>query len=928
MNQRICAAAIASITLCLFSCASSAQKWAAVVGPQNSTEFAFVDGTTPVASLGLGGWGPNWQWVGLESHDLGHGGRLQTDVPFVVDRNAGKIINIHLDVSRASQRSVVFQYKLAADVDVPTTMVIAPFNIQAVGSKVTLHHADGKLTDLKTPFGRGSYGPTTSITIDIADRGQLKLELNPPLPVAIDGDMRIMFATDVFHRGVKTAGITVTFPGNSDLLTSKEDMNRLSLPIAGASWYPFAPSDKAGPTIIGMEDWLEKPAGKHGGVRIVGDHFEFEDKTPVKFWGMNLSYGGGCAPEKLDAEFTAAKFAKYGVNGVRLHKFSYPTDQMGIGDPNDATRMSPERLDKLDYFSSELKNRGIYFGWSHTYGFHVCPGNRGKLLAYDEIAQNLKGNTYGLINFAEDVQDLMIEMVVNLLKHQNPYTGKSYAQEPALSFIELQNEDDIFFYTSESAFNACPTYKKRFISEFCNYLKTKYGSQDRLKAAWQEALAGGESIESENITPQTNPWFFGSDHLPSQSGGNRQRLLDTAAWLHQKQNRFYSKFVKAIRTAGYAGPLCGSPWQAPAMLPHYYNLYSDYQVGYIDRHNYFGGGLNDTMLTQPGSGYFSSGLQQVTGRPFGLSEWIHVYPSLYSAEGPFIMAAYGLGLQGWGSSYEFQSSSAHRMFSDRAGWQPWGVWDADTPTSLGQYPALSRMILRRDVAEASVISNRAIAASDLDKGEFGFKDSVSQQGDVKTFGGAVPPEALAAGKVVVSFNSKSDQSVFPDMSKFKQGTAIRSATGQLTWDTAGKGFITVNTAGTKALVGFVGGKTVTLGNVQFEIKTDYASLELTALDRTSTLANAHSALLTAIARTCNTGSTYYAIDRRILENGHTPILLEPVVATVKIQKRQIDAVNVLDHDGRRTGRTVPVQNGSFNIDGAVDRTMYYEVIFR
>ena len=91
------------------------------------------------------------------------------------------------------------------------------------------------------------------------------------------------------------------------------------------------------------------------------------------------------------------------------------------------------------------------------------------------------------------------------------------------------------------------------------------------------------------------------------------------------------------------------------MLPHYFNLRSDYLVGYIDRHNYFGGGLFDTMLTHPGSGYFSSGLQQVADRPFGLSEWIHVYPSLYSAEGPAIVAAYGMGLQGWDASYEFQS---------------------------------------------------------------------------------------------------------------------------------------------------------------------------------------------------------------------------------------------------------------------------------
>ena len=51
--------------------------------------------------------------------------------------------------------------------------------------------------------------------------------------------------------------------------------------------------------------------------------------------------------------------------------------------------------------------------------------------------------------------------------------------------------------------------------------------------------------------------------------------------------------------------------------------------------------------------------------------------------------AYGLGLQGWDASWQFQSQSARRLFSDRAGWPPWGVWEADTPTQLGQFPALA-----------------------------------------------------------------------------------------------------------------------------------------------------------------------------------------------------------------------------------------------
>ncbi len=160
------------------------------------------------------------------------------------------------------------------------------------------------------------------------------------------------------------------------------------------------------------------------------------------------------------------------------------------------------------------------------------------------------------------------------------------------------------------------------------------------------------------------------------------------------------------------------------MLPHYLNLRSDYLVGFIDRHNYFGGGLSDSMLRQPGSGYFGSGLQQVVDRPFGLSEWIHVYPSLYSAEGPALIAAYGLGLQGWDASFEFQSQSARRLFSDRAGWPPWGVWEADVPTQLGQYPALARMIYRGDVLEGEAISTRRVSREALATSEFNFSDKV------------------------------------------------------------------------------------------------------------------------------------------------------------------------------------------------------------
>jgi hypothetical protein len=925
-------AALAAL-LILASAAPAAEPWSALINPDNSLAFNILRDDKPVFNLSLGGWGPQWAWVGMDAHQKAEDGRVSARVPFVVNKDKGEAIDVHFEAWQPGARQVAFRYDLESAKDVPLTLLIAGVHFESEGSKgtLTLTHAEGQPTKIALPV-RGIRSAPAASKADFAfDKGgTVSMQLDPPCPIAFDNAMRVVLASDLFPKGKRSVTLTLTFPSDVAYYAAQADLDKFSRTLAGADWFAFQPAKEVVPGVIDMDKWLDGPAGKHGGVRMVKDGFAFVDGTPVKFWGVNLSYAAS-APDHETADFTSARFAKYGVNAVRMHKFSYPTDQSGIGDPNDSTAWDAKGLDKLDYFASKLKEHGVYFGWSHTYGFHVTPGDRKRLLAYDEIDKNLKGNTYAFIHFAEDVQDLMIEKVINLLKHKNSYTGKTYAEEPALCFIELQNEDDIFFYTSESAFNACPTYKKRFLERFAAWLKDRYVSQEKLQAAWGDALPPKETLADANIALQLNPWFFGEDHLPGQKGGARQRLLDTAAFLHDVQDRFYGRFVKAIRDAGYKGPLNGSPWQAPSMLPHYYNLNSDYQVGYIDRHNYFEGKgpeMFASMLTHPGSGYFGSGLQQVADRPFGLSEWIHVYPNVYATEGPAIVAAYGMGLQGWDASYEFQSQANRRTFDDTAGGFPWGVWEADVPTSLGQFPALARMIYRGDVKEGDVISVRRVSPADLAEGRFGFSDKVEQHGDVKTFGGSVPPEALAAGRCVVEFTDKSQPFQAPDMNRYRQGSVIKSTTGQLAWDTSDKGFFTVDAAGTKAVVGFTGGKEQTLGDVKIKLDTPFASLFLTALEPGEDLASCKRALITVLARQSNTGFTYFAPDNRVLKNGGPPILLEPVKATVTIAGRRIASVNVLDHDGRDAGRARPVTDGQFTLDGAKDKAIYYEVVFR
>ncbi|HVF85315.1 MAG TPA: hypothetical protein VM821_04990, partial [Abditibacteriaceae bacterium] len=671
------------------------------------------------------------------------------------------------------------------------------------------------------------------------------------------------------------------------------------------------------------------------------DHFVFADGTRVKFWGVNQG-NFDAVPPKEESDVQAARFEKYGVNCVRLHKFVE-----SVGHPQDSTKLTDEGWKNLDYHTAKLKQHGVYSGWSHLFMHRIKPGDKSRVLAYDEIVKGLDSNIYSLVNVAPDLQQLYIDLTVNMLRRRNPHTGLTYAQEPALAFIEFRNEDDIFWPSTQNAVEKCPTYKKRFNQYFSDWLQKKYGTQERLVAAWGPRALNAypefqkdESLAARNIYPIAHFWWYTPEGLKSQGDtkGTRLRLLDTARFLYEFQNDFYTRFARAIRATGYKGPLVGSCWQAGEGVPNWYNLHSDYLVGIIDRHNYFGGQTeswflkpqtkidNRSMLSQPGSGLLSTGMQMVKDRPFALSEWIHVTPSEWNAEGPALIAAYGMGLQGWDASYHFAINMprfANTINEPR-------LWNVDTPTQIGLYPAVARMVHRGDVKEGAYVSTRKVHIPGLAQGRVGFEERVTQTGDVKSFSGDVPTEALAAGKVAVEFTAKPEPTLPIDLSRYTRGKAITSSTRQLQWDytEAGKGFCTINTPGTKAVVGFAPNRNFALGAVGMRIDNPFAVVFVTSLEKGRAISASNRLLVTAVARAHNTGMRW-STDRTMVEEvGQAPILMEPVRATVTLGRRTISAVNILDHDGRRTGRTLPVQNGRISIDGARDKTLYYEIVLR
>ncbi len=238
------------------------------------------------------------------------------------------------------------------------------------------------------------------------------------------------------------------------------------------------------------------------------------------------------------------------------------------------------------------------------------------------------------------------------------------------------------------------------------------------------------------------------------------------------------------------------------------------------------------------------------------------------------------------------------------------------------------MISRGDIKEGDVISTRKTSLGEIAQDHFSFSDVATQQGDIKTFGGSCPPEALAAGRCLVQFTDAPQPSVEPDMSKYQSGSVITSTTGQLVWNSADKGFFTINTPGTKAVVGFAADKVQKLGNITITSRTPYASIILTALDQHATLDDAKSALLTVMARAVSSGFTIMTINNHMLNPGTAPLLMEPVQADIAIDGRIIAAVNVLDQNGVLTQKTLPAQGGAFHVNSADDHTLYYQVVFK
>ena len=430
---------------------------------------------------------------------------------------------------------------------------------------------------------------------------------------------------------------------------------------------------------------LDAPAGKHGFVRVKGNEF-VTDAGPIRFNGTNLT-GPANFPEHDVADRLAARFARLGINCVRLHymdtwyKNFMDTRRQCILDNDTQTqrKLSPAQLDKLDYLIAAFKKRGIYVNMN----LHV-----GRTLdARDGVPKGSPWANKTVGQFHPRCIDLQKEYARDLLTHVNKYTGNAYTDEPAVAMIEISNEDRGLVITRRhmGIKKLAKPYQEELKRQWNAWLKKKYPSNAC-------GYANGKA-----------PLLC---HFPKASAQFRKDFDD---FLWDNELAYWKGMRDYVReTLKAKQPVSGT--QAGT---HYSPLDIQRQLDYVDAHAYFhhpsgkGRGWvvkNSTNEWVAGGESLVHGLSTLTNletkshaqeKPFTVSEYSHPYPSPFTGEGQPLACAYGR-VMGWNGIFQYSYNHFPEAFEPEG--MPWCIFDAiATPSVWTHSPACAALLVRGDL---------------------------------------------------------------------------------------------------------------------------------------------------------------------------------------------------------------------------------------
>ena len=422
----------------------------------------------------------------------------------------------------------------------------------------------------------------------------------------------------------------------------------------------------------------------------------------------------------------------------------------------------------------------------------------------------------------------------------------------------------------------------------------------RLQAGGQIGLLPpGASLAARTVP---NVSFSGGGYA-----GTQEARGDWLRFLRELEYNYYDTMVGHLRTnIGYAGLVFGtimatSPASVQSRLDsidgHAYWQHPQFPGQPWDPVNWYQ--PNISMVNTVGDDNTLAGLarQRIKGKPFTVTEYEHPSPNYHGAESPLLLAAYA-GLQDWDGLWLFAYGQGNDV--EPMGYVAGFFEIAQHPTKMANLLLAANLFRRGDVQPAvQEISMALTPDREVDLLQHAWAWGLFSSSQL-----GVPAGLAFTNRLSTSVGTNA-----PGLSTAPaapSGTVLASDTGELRWDVsqAGQGLVTVDTACTKAVVGFCDNRPVALGGLVLRPGTTqlgWCTLGIT-LVQGEVFTNDCTALLVAGGWWENTGQVWTDTNHVSVGNqwGHSPVLTEvvPFTLTLPVGTNYVQAWS-LDERGQR-----------------------------
>ena len=668
-------------------------------------------------------------------------------------------------------------------------------------------------------------------------------------------------------------------------------------------WFDFViPDLDSSATVVDMSFLNQGSAGASGYITLKNGHFADGTGNRIRFFGTNLTFGSAF-PEKEIATGLAARLRKLGMNVMRLHHMDNQKAPGGIWDST-MKELDAGQLDKLDWLIYQLKLHGIYTN-INTHVSRNYPGSK-----YPEIEQFNYGK--GIDQFYRPYIEMQKEYAKKLLLHKNPYTGTTYAEEPAIAFVEVNNENSL-------------------LSNWALYPKLNKEHKDALVGLWKKWLSTNPA-QKKNSAGRDLMWII-SNYETSTNGQKEAMwafLVNTEMSYAKEMIDYYKNDLKIkalvcesqASYSGVAGILRESAyadfidmhayWEHPSFPGKSWSR-TDWRI------------RNSSMVSdKKGGTLLRFGQHRVDGMPLTISEYDHPAPSFYCAE-MFPMLNSVAAFQDFDGIYQFACGN---------------------PYGKGMIPgffALNGHPLKQVFVPAGAVMFRMGAVK---PGEHYVKLGLPEKsviGELVKTGGKLRLHGTNmnyiwddAGSVnaltlmhPISVDTKAPELKLSESITKPAGPWV-SETNEITWENSDSinAVFKVNAPASRAAVGYIGGKSIDLGSVSVQMdptKNNWATITITSLDG-KPVEESSKVLVVAAGRVENTGWKW---DDKFTtlggDWGKAPSRAEGIPAMLVFKGMNKFSVHALDPAGKEMTEVKVIKKGGDQIVniGAQYKTLWY-----